>query len=386
MRIILFTGKGGVGKTSVSAATACKIAASGKKVLVLSTDQAHSLGDAFGQKLSSEPQNIMNNLDAMEIDAVEECERVWGGIKDYIKRFLTSRSEETLETEELLVFPGFEELISLMKIKEIYDKKEYDVLIVDCAPTGETLSLLKYPDMLSDWINQILPIKRKTVKVAGPAVEKVMKIPMPEDSIFDEIEVLCNKLQSLKEVMENKDELSIRIVTTPEKIVIQEAKRNFSFLHLYDYNVDAVIVNKIYPKEALNGYFKRWMTLQEEALTEIKESFLEIPVFLLELQKQEICTAKRLQEAANLLYQDKNPEEILFRDTIFEVGKQDGKDCFSVTVPFFDNKDMDLLQKGNELLLIIQNQRRRFLLPAKLARKEIVGARYRDGKMNILFE
>ncbi len=386
MRIILYTGKGGVGKTSIAAVTACKIAASGKKVLIMSTDQAHSLGDSLNYSLTYEPLEVMKNLYAMEIDAIEECEKAWGSLKSYMKRLLTIKSGETIEAEELLVFPGFEELTSLFKIKEIYDKNQYDVLIVDCAPTGETLSLLKYPEMFGSLINQILPMKRKALKVAGPAVEKLLKVPMPEDNVFDEIEVLCDKLQSLRRIMENKNVVSIRIVTTPEKIVMKESKRNFSYLHLYDYNVDAVIVNRIFPEESLKGYFHKWIKNQKEALADIQNSFLGVPIFHMELLKHELRTIERLQRAADYLYKDKDPVEIFHKSTIFSLKKEEGYDCFSIVLPFFDTKDMDLLQKGEELTIIIHNERRSFVLPGKLKNKDIISANYKEGKLNILFQ
>ncbi len=385
MRIILYTGKGGVGKTSVAAATACKIARMGKRVLVMSTDQAHSLGDSLDQKLTYEPMEIAENLFAMEIDAIEECERAWGGLKEYIKKLLTSRSGESIETEELLVFPGFEELTSLFKIKDIFDQNFYDVLVVDCAPTGETLSLLKYPEMFGEWMNKLIPIKRKAVKVAGPTVEKMMKVPMPKDEIFDEIEALCEKLKNLKELMENKEVLSIRIVTTPEKIVVKEAKRNFSYLHLYDYNVDAIIVNKVYPAESLSGYFQKWIQNQEESLKDINESFSGIPIFHLELLKNELRTLERLQSVAEKLYGNTRPEDILFKDIIFSVKKIGEDECFSIAIPFFEINDMEILQKGDELTLIIKNERRKFILPNKLKNKEIKRAKYEEGKLNIVF-
>lgn len=386
MRIILYTGKGGVGKTSVAAATACKIAHSGLKVLVMSTDQAHSLGDSLNRKLSNEPVEVKENLYAMEIDAIEECERAWGNLKDYMKRLLTSRSGERIETEELLVFPGFEELTSLLKIREIFDRNFYDVLIVDCAPTGETLSLLKYPEMFGEWAGKVIPIKRKAAKAVGPAVEKMMKIPMPKDDIFDEIEILSEKLTNLRELMADKEVVSIRIVTTPEKIVIKEAKRNFSYLHLYDYNVDAIIVNKVYPEESLSGYFKKWILNQEEALADIRESFAGIPVFYLELLKNELRTIERLESVAEKLYKNIKPEEILFKDTVFSIKKIGEDTYFSIVLPFCERKDMDMLQKGDELILIIKNERRKFTLPGKLKNKEIKSARYEDGRLNIFFE
>ncbi|BBF43409.1 arsenical pump-driving ATPase [Lachnospiraceae bacterium KM106-2] len=386
MRIILYTGKGGVGKTSVAAATACKIANSGRKVLIMSTDQAHSLGDSFEMTLNNQPQHVMENLDALEISAMEECERVWGNLKDYMKRLLTLKSGESIEVEELLVFPGFEELCSLLRIKEIYDQNEYDVLVVDCAPTGETLSLLKYPEMFGDWVNQIIPFKRKAVKIAGPAVEKVTKIPMPKEDVFSEIEGLCDKLRALKELMMKKDVVSLRIVTTPEKIVIQEAKRNYAYLHLFDYNVDAIIVNKIYPEQSMKGYFKKWAENQKKALADIQASFYKVPIFSLELRKTELRGVTQLLEVADLLYQDERPEQIFVTEKIFEEKAEDDCRQFILHVPFQRIEDMDLYQKGEELHLTIQNEHRKFMLSDDFKNKEIHGAKYREGCLIISFQ
>lgn len=253
MRIILYTGKGGVGKTTVAAATACKIAGEGKQVLVMSTDQAHSLSDSMNVKLGKDPVKVQENLYGMEVDTIYEGEKSWGSLKSYMKEMLTIKGKGGIEVEELLVFPGLEELFSMFKIMEMAQSGGYDVIIVDCAPTGETLSLLKYPEKFSGLLEKILPMKRKGIKVAGPAVEKIMKIPMPEDSVFDDIEYLMEKMEKLQQLMLNHDIVSMRIVTTPEKIVLQETKRNFTCLHLFNYNVDAIIVNRIYSDEAMEG-------------------------------------------------------------------------------------------------------------------------------------
>lgn len=385
MRVLLYTGKGGVGKTSIAAATAYKIAESGKKVLIMSTDQAHSLGDSFERKLSNDPVKVINNLYAMEIDAVAEGEAAWGNMQEYMKKVLTSCSKTGLEAEELLVFPGLEEFFSLLKILEYYEKGEYDVLIVDCAPTGETLSLLKFPEMFGTFIEKVLPMKRKAVKIGGPLLEKIIKVPMPSDNIFDELEKLTKRLEDLQQLMSNKEVFSLRIVTTPEKIVIKEAKRSYTCLHLYDYNVDAIIVNRIYPREALEGYFNQWVQLQKDGITEIEESFYGIPVFKLELQKKELKSLPVLANTAGILYQDQDPSNVFSLEKIYTFNKTEEGCLMEIALPFISKKEMELNQKGGEIILGIKNERRRFLLPDSLKNKEIKSAKYEDGKLKIIF-
>ncbi|HEY5586342.1 MAG TPA: ArsA family ATPase [Ruminiclostridium sp.] len=385
MRIILYTGKGGVGKTSVAAATACKIASEGKRVLIVSTDQAHSLRDSFDIKLSNDPLEICNNLYAMEIDSVLENEKVWGNIKGYIEKLMLLKADKTIESEELLVFPGFEELLSLLKIKEIYDEDKYDVLIVDCAPTGETMSLLKFPDLFKWWMEKLFPIKRKGAKLVKPIIEATLKIPVPGDETFDEIEGLYSKIDELHQLMLNKDIVSIRIVTTPEKIVVKEAKRSFSYLHLFDYNVDAIIINKIFSKASLDGYFEKWANIQKESIKDICDSFKGIPIFKLELLSDELRKYEKLKEVGDKIYREFSPENVLFQDKIFTVEKDADGYIFGINMPFVDKKELKLSQKGDEITISIKNERRCFVLPTKLQSKELISAKYNDGKLNIHF-
>ena len=384
MRIILYTGKGGVGKTSIAASTGIKLAGEGKKVIIMSTDQAHSLADSLDVKLSYEPTQVIENLDAMEIDVVVESEKAWGEMQGFMKQLITSRAEDGIEVEELLVFPGLEELFSLFKILDIYESNKYDVLIVDCAPTGETLSLLKFPEMFGSMIEKMLPMKRKMVKVAGPAISMITKIPMPKDSLFEEFEKLFVRLEQLQTLMLDKDVVSLRIVTTPEKIVIKETKRNFTCLHLYDYNVDAIIVNKVYPKEALEGYFNRWVTLQEEGLQEIEESFRDIPIFKLMLQKHELKTVPVLKEVSSF-YGEQNPEDVLSTQKIFSVYQDGDSHRMEVYLPFIEKSEMDLGQTNGEIQISVKNERRCLLLPTQLQGKEIVSAKLNEGILAIEF-
>ncbi len=383
MRIILYTGKGGVGKTSIAAATACKIADEGKKVLIISTDMAHSLSDSFDIKLSNEPVEINNNLYAMEIDSVLENEKSWGNIKGYIEKLMVLKAEKTIESEELLVFPGFDELMSLLRIKDIYDEGIYDVVIVDCAPTGETMSLLKFPDLFKWWMEKLFPIKRKGAKLVRPIVQATVKIPVPSDETFDDIEKLYQKIDQLHQLLQNKDIVSIRIITTPEKIVIKEAKRSFSYLHLFDYNVDCVIINRIFSEASLSGYFEKWVEIQKDSIQDISDSFKDIPIFKLELLSYELRKLEVLKEIGSRLYQNESPENILFKEKIFLVEKNQDGYILRINMPFVDKKELKLSQKGDEITISIKNERRCLVLPTKLQSLEITGAKYDNGSLNI---
>jgi len=385
MRVILYTGKGGVGKTSVAAMTAVQLAASGKKVLIMSTDQAHSLGDSLDVKLGNEVTQVREGLFASEIDTVEESERAWGHMQFYLNALLTAKGGAGIEAEELLAFPGLEELFSLVKILDVYEAGEYDVLIVDCAPTGETLSLLTYPEMLETAILAVLPMKKKAAMAVGPAVEKIFKIPMPEGEVFDELSMLTTRLTKLRALLTDKDVLSIRIVTTPEKIVVAEAKRNFACLHLYDYNVDAIIVNKIYPEAALGGYFSRWRELQEEGLRDIEESFASLPIFKVPLLPHEVRTIPVLEETAAELFASTDPAEVFFRDRIFSVGKDAEGAFMELYLAFPDKEDLALEESGDGFKIGVRNERRHFTVPDALRGLAIQGAKYDNGTLKIRF-
>ncbi len=384
MRVIIYTGKGGVGKTSMACASACKIAESGKKVLVMSTDPAHSLGDSFGVKIGREETKLSDNLYAMEIDTVYESEKSWGSIKDYIKNLLTAKgSGGGIEVEELLVFPGLEELFSMFKILEVVESGEFDTVIVDCAPTGETLALLKYPERLSGLIRKVLPMERTLVKTGGKLIEGIMKVPMPEDNVFDDIEYLMDKMERLQKLMLDKSVVSLRVVTTPEKIVISEAKRNFTCLCLYHYNVDAVIVNHIYPERAMEGYFSKWQKLQEDALNEIKESFSEVPRFYVELQDGEIRTMEVLKDVGDKIFGDFDPSAVLFEKEIYSVDTENS--ALRIYLPFADKEELRLEQDKNELILGVKNESRKFPVPREFAGLDIASAKFTDGYLNIKF-
>lgn len=385
MRVILYTGKGGVGKTSVAAASACKLAKKGKNVLIMSTDQAHSLGDSFDMKLGDEPVQILEHLEALEVNSVKESEKNWAHLKEYMRAFLSKSQSSGIEVEELLVFPGMEELFSMFCILDACESGKYDVVIVDCAPTGETLSLLKYPEQLSNFMEKVLPIKRKGVKYAGPAVEKIMKMPMPKDNVFDDIEIVMNRMRELQKLMLNKDVVSLRIVTTPEHIVVQEAKRSFTCLNLFNYNVDAVIVNRIYPQEAMEGYFNKWIEMQKEGLTDIERSFSEIPKFYLKLQKSELRTPEVLLEAGDKLFGDTDIENVLYKHESYRVIKEDGQNQLRIYLPYAVKEELGLSQSESELIVSVKNEVRNVPLPVDFWTMSVENAKLEDGYLTISF-
>lgn len=254
MRIIVYTGKGGVGKTSVATATALKSAQKGLKTLVVSTDLAHSLGDSFDRDLTPEASEIIPNLWAQEIDPIYEAEQAWGRIQEYLKSVLEAKAFNDVTTEELTVFPGMEELLSLFRLLNYYREKTFDVVIVDCAPTGETLAMLSYPEIMRWWMERIFPFQKRMVKIVRPIAEPVLGIPLPPNQVLEEIEKIYDQLDQMRQVLSDPAVTSIRIVVNPEKMVIKEAQRSFTYLNLYGFNIDRIIVNRV-----IRGCRCRWL-------------------------------------------------------------------------------------------------------------------------------
>lgn len=383
-RIYVFTGKGGVGKSSVASAHALKSAREGKKTLLVSTDMAHNLGDIFEVPLGKEPVRIQENLDLYEIDPDYVMENDFSDLMVSLAKLLPAGMGSSMEDFGML--PGMEELFSLLKIADIHREGLYDRIFVDCAPTGETLALLKYPEQLSGFLKKVLPMKRFGAKVAGPAVEKITKVPMPAENVFDDLEQVLEKMESLQKLLLNKDVVSIRIVTTPEKIMIREARRSFTCLHLYNYNVDAVIVNRIYPKRAMEGYFSKWMELQKEGCERIAESFSEVPRFELELQPEEVRGLDSLKKIGKELFDSRDISAVLFREDIYLVEQLGDEVILHILLPFAEREELDLRQKDDELILCVKNEIRRFPLPVEARKKEIAGAKRKERYLDIIFK
>ena len=289
-RIYIFTGKGGVGKSSVAAAHAMKSSEEGKKTLLISTDMAHNLGDIFGVRLGKKEENILPNLDIYEIDPEYVMQNDFKEFMDYVKKMLSS----TGDMDDMGMMPGMEELFALLKISELYNKGTYERIIVDCAPTGETLSMLKFPELMSWYMEKLFPIGKVGVRLLSPFSKKLFHVEMPNKQAMNDIEKVFLKLTELQELLKDREITSVRIVTTPEKMVVEETKRNYMYMNLYNFNVDGLYINRILPQDIDNRFFDRWVELQREYIKCLKESFAALPIYEIPWYDEELKGADNI--------------------------------------------------------------------------------------------
>jgi arsenite-transporting ATPase len=385
MRLILFTGKGGVGKTTLSAATALLSAKKGYKTLVISTDAAHSLSDSFEVPLANTPLKIAPNLSGREVNALEEIEKKWGDIKAYLTEFFASQGINSIEAEELSVFPGMEELFSLMEIRNYRKTNEYDVIIVDCAPTGDTLRLLSAPEITNWYLKHIFPIQRTAARAVRPVASRILPFPFPKDNIFEAMKKLTLQLAEMKEILEDAKRTSIRLIINPEKMVIKEAQRAYTFFNLFGFSVDLIIVNRMIPDQVEDPYFLEWKTIQEQYYHTIEEIFAPLPLLSLPLFSREIVGLPLLEEIARTVYGDQDPTQLFFSQKPVRIEKVDGRYILSLNLPFVEKSDLDLTQKGEELIVRAGAFKRNILLPRILLHHSILGAKFEGERLHITF-
>lgn len=376
MRIILFTGKGGVGKTTLSAATALRAAQSGIKTLILSTDPAHSLSDALDRELTPEPQEIAPNLYAQEVDVYYSMKKHWENVRQLMLAVFRFQGVENVVAEELSALPGMEEASAFLWLEEYYEAKEYDLIVIDSAPTGETLSLLSLPQVTQSWVMKAFPGQRFAMKGFGTMVRSMTGIPL--DRGMDELEQLFDKLERIQKVMQDPDISSIRVVLNPERMVIKEGKRAMTYLQLYGYNVDAVLVNRIFPESAGKGGFAQYLERQADYLDEIEETFAPLPIFRLPHQGQEVFGMELLQQIGESLYGDANFTEVLYHDQPFELKEQANGYLARLRLPFVKDKDFTIDKYGDEVVVSLGNQRRSILLPRFANYLKLEGHSYKE--------
>ena len=385
MRVILFTGKGGVGKTSVAAATAIKCANAGHRTVVMSTDPAHSLGDSFDVELGPEVQKVAKNLWAHEVSALHEMERHWRKLHDYAVKFFSTQGLEEVVAEEVANPPGMDELASLMWIRHHAQRSDYDVIIVDCAPTGETLQLLTFPDVAKWWLDHIFPWERRVMKVARPVLQPLINVPLPSDDIFASMRELLVDIEGMKKILTDSETTSVRIVLNLEKMVVKEAKRAFTYLSLFGYVTDAVIVNRLLPETVEDDLFKSWRQIHKKYATEVQSSFSPIPIFEAPLFDREVVGSEMLSKLGDAVYGDRDPSERFYAGTSQSVKKIGGEYVLSLKVPFVEREAVDLSRSNGDLIVTVGPYRRELSLPKVLAGRETVGAAIEDGELRVRF-
>lgn len=385
MRVILYTGKGGVGKTSLAAATAVSTAAAGNKTIVVSTDAAHSLGDSFDLRLKNEPVKIGENLWAQEISTLLSAEKRWGKVQEYLSALLISQNIKDITAEELVVFPGLEELFSMLEILSHCMKGDYDIVIVDCAPTGETLRLLSFPAVLKWWLEKMFPVQKTLLRIARPISKPLLGVPLPGDETMDSIAELFQRLGEMHGLLTDQEVTSIRIVVNPEKMVIREAERSFMYLNLYGFNTDAVIVNRLLPDVGLGQYFEKWGELQHSYLQYIIDQFSPIPVFTVPLFRQEVVGFTTLEKMGSECFGENPPGQFFYRGQSQKISRAGDGYILEMSLPFAEKGDISLSQRGDELTVRVGDYKRNIFLPRILLGRDALGAKLESGTLKINF-
>jgi arsenite-transporting ATPase len=383
MRIILFTGKGGVGKTTTAAATALQCAKRGLKTLVVSTDPAHSLSDALNVELQAEPTLITDNLWGQEFDVYYSMKKNWESMRHLMLSIFKWRGVDNVVAEELSVLPGMEEASAFLWIEKYHREQFYDVLIIDSAPTGETLTLLTLPQVMQSWLTKAFPGQKIIIKTVGKILKKTKGIPLEEG--YEELQGLFNKLEVVQKIMLNPEICSIRIVANPERMVIQEAKRAYTYLNLYGYNVDAVVVNRILPELAggVGSVFEQYVQSQSKYLQDIEESFQPLPIFKVEHQGQEVFGLELLEKIGMAIYKEVDPAEIFHKESPFKVEEFSTYYKASMYLPFIGAEEFTLEKYGDELMISIGGRKKSVFLPRFANFLDLDGHDFKDSWLHI---
>jgi arsenite/tail-anchored protein-transporting ATPase len=385
MRVILFTGKGGVGKTTVAASTAVRAARAGLRTLIMSTDPAHSLADSFEVPIADEPTEIAERLWAQQIDAQARLEDNWREIQDYMIQLMNWAGTETIQAEELTVIPGVDEIFALIDVKNHVESGAYDVVLVDCAPTAETLRLLSLPDIMNWYIERIFPVQRRVVKAVRPLVSRTTSLPIAGDKVFEAVERLHRNLEAVRHILADEDMSSLRLVVNPEKMVIAEARRTYTYLGLFGYRVDAIVVNRILPQDVTDPYFGKWKDIQAEHLATVHESFEPVPILEARLFDREMVGMGLLGEMADEVYGTRDATSVLYHDDPISVRKRDGGYVLEMRLPFVTGGDLDVHRRGDELVVRVGPYKRNLLLPQTLKRMVVRGATLVEDRLEIAF-
>lgn len=375
-RIIIFSGKGGVGKTTVAAATALRCAEKGLRTIAISIDIAHSLSDAFQLNADlhdhnrGKPRHIRENLWIQEVDIQEELDRHWGEVSKYLAALLGSSGITEVMAAELAIIPGMEDVVSLLYINQYYRENTYDVIVIDCAPTGESLRFIGMPTTLEWYMKKVFKLERNLMKVARPIAKRLTDLPLPEDTYFASLQDLFSKLDGVDRVLLDREITSIRLVTNAERMVIRETQRAFMYFCLYGLVVDAVVVNRLFPESLQDAYFKDWITTQQRSLEQIEAVFHPIPIYKVQMRKDEVVGLQRLSDMGRAIYGRTDPSQVLHKETVYEIEQQDGDFLLKIKLPFVTKDYVDLFKEEGDLVVRIGSFKRHVFLPRTLAHRQ----------------
>ena len=384
-RTILYTGKGGVGKTSVAAATARHIAASGVDTVILSTDPAHSLADSLETPVGGEPTQVGERLWAQQVAAQDEMERNWAAVQDWLGELLLERGVDRISAEELTVPPGLDELFSLLQIKRHHEDGRFGCVIVDCAPTGETLRLLSFPDVARWWLQKVFPQSPQLMAAVRPLARAMLDVSLPGDAVLDDVQRLVRNLIAMNEILRDTESVSVRLVMTPDRMVVDEARRTFTYLNLYGYLTDAVVVNRVFPEE-VGPYFGAWRQRQLEALDEVQSAFAPVPVLRAPYFGEEVVGGVMLDRLGAHVFEDRDPGAILHQRLTQELVVGADAAELRLDLPFAEKGEISLKKIGLELVVRVDGHKRTLLLPPALGDYRPTGASFDDGALRVTFD
>jgi arsenite-transporting ATPase len=375
VRILLFSGKGGVGKTSLAAATGIRLAASGRRTLVMSVDPAHSLGDAFDldcdlfSRATSDPHQMADNLWLQEVNIQAEVKRHWKDVSGYITAVLRTTGLGEVESEELAILPGMEELSAMMYVNQYHRERRYDVVVLDCAPTAESLRFVSMPHTLEWYMRHIFPAQRAIVKAVRPVVNRVAPVELPPEQYFANVQSLFNRLEGVGRLLEDPDTTSVRLVTNAERVVLRETQRAYVYFALHGLTVDRIIVNRVLPERVHDEFFASWRRTEREVLQEIETYFAPVRVTRVPLFDDEVLGLERLTRVGDELYDaGEDPAAVTRRERPFAFGKgTNGGYVVDVALPFAAKADVGVFKKGDELVVEVGTLRRHIGLPTSMA-------------------
>jgi len=392
VRIIFFAGKGGVGKTSVAAATGIKVAEMGYKTVIMSLDVAHSLSDIFDLKRGLLDQNrgkpikVRDSLWIQELDIQEEIEENWGDIYKYLSTLLSSTGLDEILAEELAILPGMEEVSLLLYINRYVKANEFDVILLDCAPTGESIRFISVPTTLEWYIKKIFRLERTVAKLVRPVAKRIYDVPIPGKDYFDALEYLFERLRGVDQILVDPKITTVRLVTNPEKIVLKETQRAFMYFCLYRMHIDGIIMNRILPDNVKDSYFQDWRKSQRQYIKKTEEYFSPLPIFPVNLFKGEVLGYNSLKLLADKIYGGRNPLERFFEGEPYSLVKENGEYRLMMRLPFLVKKDVELSKVSDELVVRIGSFKRHLLLPRQVAASKSVRARLEGQYLCIYFE